>query len=505
MNLIDRTILEWAWMSEKGYPDLNNENDLKVFESVFGFMPLIKENKELVDLIKSNITGYGDITGTGSTTVILQFSEVPSTGKSSTALRGEIYKELEQLATRENQITDYQKAKSRSSIGSAEIKFKGKDYAIVVKGTAAEDSADTDVKEGLVSLFFVSGIDTPFTVDNIIKRANSLKAIASAGIPGEDSETSKKILKYLSALEPKNVHVKFINQPLSSALSIKNAYPEGKLIRTGIFHEIRKKAKSLTNLNSDKWCPGDLYVQLGPIPDFSSYDNIEMLNQLFLSGVDDEQWGSTSKPLVAVSLKQEKAQGGKAKGLLQKFAKVKSDYNLTKDEINLDEASFRKRIAELRNKVSKLVGGAEHIVYNLDNPSVDAIDADKLRGKYAALKAIEFLFRNFPSDKVDDAVVALAGFALSLTEVNPGFFKVIGQSTGASAKVETFARGTNVVLYNRGGDYSDITIRDTYKAGAIQILFTILKQGKPHSVQISARNNGNIQGTLEVEKFEEIT
>ncbi len=37
MSLIDRTILEWAWMSEKGYPDINNENDLRVFESMFGF------------------------------------------------------------------------------------------------------------------------------------------------------------------------------------------------------------------------------------------------------------------------------------------------------------------------------------------------------------------------------------------------------------------------------------------------------------------------------------
>ena len=37
MGLIDRAILEWAWMSEKGYPDLDNENDLKVFESKFGF------------------------------------------------------------------------------------------------------------------------------------------------------------------------------------------------------------------------------------------------------------------------------------------------------------------------------------------------------------------------------------------------------------------------------------------------------------------------------------
>jgi hypothetical protein len=257
-------------------------------------------------------------------------------------------------------------------------------------------------------------------------------------------------------------------------------------------------------MNADKWCPGDMYIQLGAIPDFSSYDNIEILNELFLSGTGDQQWGSKSKPLVAVSLKQEKAQGGKAKGLLQKFTKVKTDYNLTKDEIDLDEDSLRKRIQDLRNKVSKLVGGAEHIVYSIDNPSVNDIDSGKLKGKYAALKAIEFLFRKFPSKKVDDAVVALAGFALSLTKVNPGFFKIIGQSSGSNAKVESFPRGTNVVLYNRGGEYSDITIRDSVEAGAIQIKFTILKQGEPYSVQISARNNGNLQGTLEIEKFDQI-
>jgi len=37
MNLIDRAILEWSYKTKKGYPDLNNENDLKVFESLFGF------------------------------------------------------------------------------------------------------------------------------------------------------------------------------------------------------------------------------------------------------------------------------------------------------------------------------------------------------------------------------------------------------------------------------------------------------------------------------------
>ena len=37
MNLIDKVILEWSYRTGKGYPDINNENDLKIFESLFGF------------------------------------------------------------------------------------------------------------------------------------------------------------------------------------------------------------------------------------------------------------------------------------------------------------------------------------------------------------------------------------------------------------------------------------------------------------------------------------
>ena len=37
MNLIDKAILEWSYRTKKGYPDLNNKEDLRVFESLFGF------------------------------------------------------------------------------------------------------------------------------------------------------------------------------------------------------------------------------------------------------------------------------------------------------------------------------------------------------------------------------------------------------------------------------------------------------------------------------------
>lgn len=68
MNLIDKVILEWSYKTKKGYPDLNNEEDLRVFESMFGFDPTVTElvkldydvltpraqeiAQELIDLLK---------------------------------------------------------------------------------------------------------------------------------------------------------------------------------------------------------------------------------------------------------------------------------------------------------------------------------------------------------------------------------------------------------------------------------------------------------------------
>lgn len=37
MNVIERAILEWSYRTKKGYPDIHNEEDLKIFESIFGF------------------------------------------------------------------------------------------------------------------------------------------------------------------------------------------------------------------------------------------------------------------------------------------------------------------------------------------------------------------------------------------------------------------------------------------------------------------------------------
>ena len=501
MKIFDQFFTKFSYKFDKGYPDMDNPTDVALLESYIKDLGInfLFENSELISIIDKNIKDYGNLETSGKDTIKLVFSNIPNRGGQSDSLRRDVYDELEALVNKEDSLENFRKIATGSSLGSAIINFKGKDYKLIVKGASNQTASDTDVKEALVSLFYITNIDTPFNQENYEERISSLIEIASNGIPGEKDEATQKVIKFLEATsEVSTKNINFFNQPLSSALAIKEAYPGQKLIRSGLFDQIRSKAQSITGLPADKWCPGDLYVQLGPV-EIPTDDNIELINDLF-----NDEWGGDSEPLTAVSLKQAEAQGGKAKALLNKYAAAKEDYNLTRDEIEYNKAQFISAIDNLREKVQNLVGTNPNIKYNIG--SGDLKDETRfLRGKFAALKSIEFLFRQFENDKVDDAVVALVGFALSLTGVNPTFFKVTGQKSGAPGKVDKFSRGQNVVLYNVDGDFEPIEIIDSSTFGGLVIKFKIEKGGDPYSVTINARNNGNTQGTLEVQKIKKIS
>ena len=500
MKVFDKFFKKFSYKFDKGYPDMENPTDVKLIESLIKDLGIhfIFENRELISIIDNNIKDYGNLETSGKDTIKLVFSDIPNRGAQSDVLRNEVYDEIKNLVDSEESLSNFRKIATGSSLGSAIVNFDGKDYKLIVKGASSDTASDTDVKEALVSLFYITNIDTPFNAENYESRVSDLIEIASNGIQGESNKASQKVIKFLEATqEASKRNIDFINQPLSSALAIKEVYPGQKLIRTGLFDQIRSKAQSITGLPADKWCPGDLYVQLGPV-EVPSDDNIELINNLF-----NDDWGGDTRPLTAVSLKQAEAQGGKAKALLNKYAAAKEDYNLTKDEIEYDKNQYREEIDKLRDKVQSLVNSNPNINYELSSEGLKD-ETRFLRGKFAALKSIEFLFRQFANDKVDDAVVALVGFALSLTGVNPTFFKVTGQKSGAPGKVDKFTRGQNITLYNVDGDYDPIEIIDSSSFGGLIIKFKIEKGGEPYSVTINARNNGNTQGTLEVQKIKKI-
>ena len=499
MDILEKYLRNISYKFPKGYPDMKDKQDVSLLESELKKLGIniILENQDLIKLLRTNIKDYGDIDVSGKDTLKVIFSDIPNRGAQADSMRKDVYDEIKSLVDKEESLSDFQKLATGSSLGSAVVNFNGKRYKLIVKGASSDTSSDTDVKEALVSLFYITNIDSPFTKENYESRINSLIEIASKDIPGETSSASQKVVKFLEAIsnDNKTLNIKFINQPLSSALAIREVYPGQKLIRTGLFDSIRSKAQALTGLPADKWCPGDLYVQLSNV-DLSDDDNIELINDLF-----NDEWGDDSKPLVAISLKQADAQGGKAKALLNKYTKVKSDYNLTKDEIAFSPEEYKEEIKILRNKIQSLTQNNSNITYDI---SSEEVSNEKLRGKYAALKSIEFLFRVFPDQKVDDAIVALAGFALSLTGVNPTFFKVTGKKDGTPGNADRFKRGENIILFNVDGDYEPIKIMDTPTFGGLKVIFKIEKGGEPYSVAINARNNGNTQGTLEVQKIQKI-
>ena len=507
MSIFDKFFTKFAYKFDKGYPDMNNDQDVLLLESLISEAvgkSIILENQDLISLIKSNIKDYGDLETSGKTTIKLKFSDIPNTGNQSKELRNDVYNELKSLVDKEESLSNYRKEKGGSSLGSAIVNFDGKDYTLIIKGTPGEDSADTDVKEALVSLFYVSNITTPFTKENYDERVNQLIPIVEKGIPGESSNASDKVATYLKSTDgSKTKYIKFINQPFSSALAIKEAYPGEKLIRDGLFTQAKSLGQQLSGYPSDKHNPGDLFVDLGGA-DLDNVKTLEGLNDLFV-----DSWGSKTNvrgekaPFVSISLKQEAAQGGKAKALLQKYTKVKSDYNLSKEEQNYTPDEFKEGIKGLRSKVQSLVGSNNNILYDFKDGN---ITDEKAQGKYAALKSIEFLFRMFPNDQVDDAVVSIAGFALSLTGVNPTFFKLKGKSSGEPASVETFKRGESIDLFDDVDDNLDpIVIEDTPSFGGLKIKFLIKKGGEVHSVAINARNNGNTQGTIEIQNIEKVS
>ena len=502
MDVFDKFFKKFAYKFPKGYPDMNNDQDVLLLESFISEVlgeSIILENQDLISIIKSNIKDYGEVEVSGKDTLKLTYSDIPNRGAQSDELRNNVYDEIKDLVNKEESLSNFRKLPGGSSLGSALVNFNGKDYKLIIKGASDDTMGGTDVKEALVSLFYYSDIDTPFGKENYEERISKLIEFSNKGIQGESKNASDKIVNYLQAIIDNNkaANINFLNQPLSSALTIKGRYPGQKLIRTGLFDLIRSKAQSITGLPTDKWNPGDLYVQLGEVS-LNGLDNIELINDLF-----NDEWGGDEKPLTSISLKQAEAQGGKAKALLNKYANAKEDYNLTKDEINFDETKYKIGIERLRKNINQFISSNKDIEYKLDDSTLKS-DIRFLRGKYAALKSIEFLFKQFPSDEVDEAIVALVGFALSLTGVNPTFFKITGEKSGNISKADAFPRGQNVILYNVDGDYEPIQVIDSSSFGGLKIDFKIEKGGQPYSVSINARNNGNTQGTLEVQKIKKI-
>tara|TARA_R110002020_G_scaffold92785_3_gene224254 strand:- start:76 stop:1677 length:1602 start_codon:yes stop_codon:yes gene_type:complete len=383
-----------------------------------------------------------------------------------------------------------------------------------------EGQSSTEVKEGLVSLFFLLKNTDPVTKENYEQKRSSLREAAEEQPEGETPKVLDEIMRFLAGMEGKGDTAHFrheFNQPLSQAVTlIGSPYKNWSPDRGKIFHDIREAGRIITKYPADKWCPGDIYF-INPELESKIYDalatikskpgdveNLSLLNSLFVT-----DWGNTDRPIVAVSLKFKNAQGGKAKDFLKKFIDVGTKdkpYNVSDKDLALNDGQIASEVMRLRgnitdqiNKKSTDVG----IIYDSRNDTTELEqDPDKLRKKFASLKLIDFLFSTAEAGELDDTIIGAIGFGLSLAGVNPTFYKVIGNTKGTGMdSPEKFTEKGVVALYPlEGDDDPKIIIRDNNTSNKVEINCSIEMGEDIKQVMLSARSNGYTQATLEIER-----
>jgi hypothetical protein len=215
-------------------------------------------------------------------------------------------------------------------------------------------------------------------------------------------------------------------------------------------------------------------------------------------GEEDPLVGS----IIAISLKQEKAQAGKAKQFLRSLTKDEKEYNITKEEISMQPEEMISAIEKYRQIISdSCKKSVTTINLTQDREFTGKGNIDKIQQKLASIKLAAKLLED--PKKIDENILKGVAFGMSLTGVNPTFFKIIGSSKGV-AKYDKYPAGEMIYLMAGGMNNpdSEIEIRDLNSNSSI--IFNLkVKKGEEESkwIQFTCKPNGNTQATLEIEKI----
>jgi len=384
-----------------------------------------------------------------------------------------------------------------------------------LKGASA---TDTDVKEGLVVVMYDSDITTPFTSQTFQSHIAELQQTTQSS-DSIDSTTRTRIIKYFERIKSEfnKATASTLNETLSQALAMRIAYGEGfRIDRDYIFKRIRDIAASVTGLPADKWCPGDVYLIAddastsiqNAIKDVERSGNIADLNVLFIN-----DWGDiTNKAgarIVACSLKMAKAQAGKSKSYLKQIGRSDMEYNITSGDANLKIEGIIAGIIRLRTQLANVLKRNDTCKFNYSS-TTDAATLSKrpeklLREKYAALKIITSLLGKDNSD-VDDNLLGAIAYGMSLSNVNPSFFKIVGNVSGNPARVEHFKAGDTIKFFSKDpGKLSVVDVIDNDTANAVQFKCVMQMGEELLDVLFQSRSNGLTQATLELQNVKPIS
>ena len=501
---LDELVLEWSYRTQGGYPKLDNPSDVLILEQILKELNLptnnlLKNLKEMPSYLSpGELNKYKNHPSKDRISILIQKIE---NDEELELIDGEfiIVKNKEEVINALNADT-IEKAivlvgtngtRTTTSKLKKTVEFGGADK---VSKDPEKLKVRTDTKESLVILMcnvLSGGGDLKsFNTESFLNNINIIKSSTNKYID-IDSTIQNYIETLLSLVEnyndlstkSKRKAESIFNNPYSIAEEILKTYSSPRFNRGDLFNKIRSICSKITLLETDKWNPGDIYlVNSEPIlPE--EEDSIVPWNDLFVNN-----WGDTDKPLVSISLKEEKYQPGRAKSYLAKFGK-KIDYDLSKEELEWDEETYKSEITRLREIVLKLIeeggtGSSNEVIRQGDgwNGSFPEGRA-KLQGTYGAYKLLEFILKH-----PEASIAGLFAYGQSIPgtpSANPTFFKLVGTNKGDSVKRYRYPAGSNTEM----SEGEPIIIIDTTTSANLTI------KGKMDIVK-----DGEIERTEDVSK-----
>ena len=463
MDVLDKFFKKFSYKFPKGYPDINDAQDMLMLEGILKEIGI--DLNEVTEEDSPNLPD--DIVNLKQDIQSLPNFDNLSFVKKVTKKKFKFYfKGIDpsresrlEFGKQVAQSLPQEKYKIVGTSGdnespSFDVKIGDITYRILIKEFGKNPfKTDPDQKEGLVVFMYNilnSGIDLkPFNKETIQSNIEILNTASnnSSLYEGLDDKTTNKVKSYLNKIvtsdlsKASKANLGKLNNPFSCANEIYKSYPKKQLTRKGIFDQIRAMGSKLCQVPPDKWNPGDVYVVLdapNSIP-----NDLAKLNALFVN-----DWGSIDGNLVSVSLKEEKAQPGRAKSYLNNLIRIKGlkgqPHNLSKEELEWDEETLIQKVkAQQEVFIKKVKDKGIDLEGNWDDLPKDI---NKLRAKYGSYKLLEFLFANSKTNDPRKDILALVSFGMGLSGINPTFFKITGTGEGNSAKVEKYAGGSTTTF-----------------------------------------------------------
>ena len=482
MDLITKYLNSIAYKFPKGYPDMNNDQDVLLLESLISEVIGEKFSLEEVDATEDLLDGiellkkelkltdeYFPLINTKKAKILVPKKERPEFNDVVASIEG-FTKDSDNI-----------------------FKFKNSTFLIKPieqnkiekEGEVSIPNTNTDEKEGLVVVFYEllksENSFQSFNKDNIAQLNNISSTPSKSVATALGSEISSVVSTWiqnakniLNSDNPDSKYIKLIIEELNNAYAtgkvLASSYPDSRAIRDESFESIRNTAKLITGLPQDKWNPGDIYLYHGG--DISTTSSKEQLSIGPINDLFNDEWGVTDKPLTAISLKKEQAQPGRAKTFVNKFPKedVDAQGKITQEN---DIKIVQEEINKERTKAESITGeyGGINIIYSIKESKRNKENLKNKRRKLASLKLYNYLLSVTPQAPLS-TFLGMFAYGEGLDQegkVNPTFFKLTGSDKGADASIKRYPRGATVKFEGN----SSFIIQDSINSGGLVMNATI--------------------------------